>query len=375
VLGQIKTLYTNFVAWTGSDPYIVLVGHSKGGMVARYLMSAPTGNVGNVNLTDDQEADCKFLRDKCKYIVTLGTPHDGSPLAEAGVDILHKLDDTQAAFQGFWTATRNTLATVGVTLPRTPPLNLNGVKAIIGSEAELADLTSAATVGFNTGELKPTQMKRSDGSPIPMYCYAGRSPGDRFFATPRHDGGGGPSLAELTTTEGKSAMGLCTLDWALHNVGERDWGTMTSVGPGKSLDLVRRTYSITEIKPQALPPFFKVVKRFSNPFEAFEIPLTDFAFEGMPIYFQRNAHDSETDNDGMVPASSALAVTLSVVGTEPYDHTQPGGQIYRMYGTASSPWAFCNHRTLSNTKPMGDEVRRLLISAGPKVSTRALSTF
>jgi len=131
VLGQIKTLYTNFVAWTGSDPYIVLVGHSKGGMVARYLMSAPTGNVGNVNLTDDQEADCKFLRDKCKYIVTLGTPHDGSPLAEAGVDILHKLDDTQAAFQGFWTATRNTLATVGVTLPRTPPLNLNGVKAII----------------------------------------------------------------------------------------------------------------------------------------------------------------------------------------------------------------------------------------------------
>ena len=375
VLGQIMTLYSSFATWTGGDPYIVLVGHSKGGMVARYLMSAPTGRVANVDLSPDEETNCRFLRDKCKYIVTLGTPHDGSPLAEAGLDILHKLNDTGAAFQNFWNATRTTLRTVGVNMPATPPLNLDGVRAIIGSEAELTDLTSDATVGFNTGELKPTQMKRSDGSPIPMYCYAGRSPGDRFFATPRHDGSGGPSLAELNTTEGKAAMGLCTLDWALHNIAERDWGTLTTLGTGKSLDLVRRTYSITEIHPQALPPFFNITKRFSNPFEAFEIPFTDFAFEGMPIYFQRNSHDSETDSDGMVPASSALAVTLSVIGTEPYDHTQQGGQIYRMYGTGASPWAFCNHRTLSNSKPMGDEVHRLLISAGPKVSTGSMSTF
>lgn len=371
VLQQIGRLYTEFAAWAGADPYLVLVGHSKGGLVSRYIMSAPTGTVAGVNLTAAEENACRFLRDQTKYIVTLGTPHNGSPLSDQGLAINQALDQMQAPINALWNMLRTAARSAGITLPAAAPINFDGVRQLLGNASELIDLTSSAANQFNTGEIRVNRMVRSNGTPVPMYCYGGRTPGDRFYATPRHDGLGGPPL---NTTEGLSAMGLCGLDWALHNIADRDWGTRTTLGAGKSLDLARRTFSVITVRPQLLPPFVSVTRRFSQPFEVFQVPLTNITFEGLPIYFMRGTGDGETDSDGMVAISSALAIGLSTTSLEPFDRTQ-GGQIFRMYGTAASPWAFCNHRTLSNTAPMGTEVRRLLLNAGPRVSPGPLSVF
>jgi hypothetical protein len=42
--------------------------------------------------------------------------------------------------------------------------------------------------------------------------------------------------------------GLVALDYALHNAIQSDWGSLTSVGTGKSLDLTRRTFSVLEVR-------------------------------------------------------------------------------------------------------------------------------
>lgn len=371
VLQQIDRLYREYASWAGADPYLILVGHSKGGLVTRYIMSAPTGPLAGADFTPAEENACRFLRDQTKFIVTLGTPHNGSPLADEVILINQELSTIEAPINALWTMIRTTSATAGITLPTDAPINAKFIRDQIGHPSDMVDLTSNMANVFNTGEMQPTRMVRSNGVRVPMYCYGGRSPGEQFFATPRHDAGG---QSPLNTTAGLSAHGLCALDWALHNVADRDWGTRTSVGTGKSLDLVRRTFSITQLTPRATPPFFNVVRRFSAPFEVYAVPLFGNQFEGMPIYYMRGTGDGETDSDGMVAISSALAIGLSTTTLEPYDRTQ-GGQIYRMYGTAASPWAFANHRTLSNAAPMGTEVRRLVLYAGPNPSTAALSTF
>jgi hypothetical protein len=371
VLQQIDRLYREYATWAGADPYLILVGHSKGGLVARYLMSVPTGTVAGADLTAAEENACRFLRDQTKFIVTLGTPHNGSPLADEVMLINQELAAMEAPINALWTMIRSNASAAGISLPIAAPINANLIRDNIGHPSDMVDLSSNMANVFNTGELQPTRMVRSNGVRVPMYCYGGRSPGDQFLASPRHDAGGQPPL---NTTAGLSAHGLCALDWALHNIADRDWGTRTTVGAGKSLDLVRRTFSVTQLTPRITPPFFNVVRRFSAPFEVFEVPLFGNQFEGMPIYYMRGTGDGETDSDGMVAISSALAIGLSTTSLEPYDRTQ-GGQIYRMYGTAASPWAFSNHRTLSNASPMGNEVRRLVLNAGPRPSTAALSTF
>jgi len=371
VLQQIERLYREHAAWAGADPYLILVGHSKGGLVSRYLMSVPTGNLAGADLSPAEENSCRFLRDQTKFIVTLGTPHNGSPLSDEVMQINSSLAAMEAPVNALWNMIRTTSSAAGITLPAQAPLNLNLVRDLIGHPDDMVDLTSNMANVFNTGEMIPSRMVRSNGIRVPMYCYGGRSPGEQFFATPRHDAGGQPPL---NTTAGVSAHGLCALDWALHNIADRDWGTRTAVGAGKSLDLVRRTFSVTQLQPRALPPFFTIVRRFSAPFEVFQVPLTSIQFEGMPIYFQRSVGDGETDSDGMVAISSALAIGLSTTSLEPFDRTQ-GGNIYRMYGNATSPWAFANHRTLSNAAPMGGQVRTLILNAGPVPVNATFSGF
>ena len=96
---------------------------------------------------------------------------------------------------------------------------------------------------------------------------------------------------------------------------------------------INRTFSVLEVRgtgPFGLIP--TLVKTFSAPGAAYQMPASNFSIEGLPVFYQRNQGDGETDSDGMVAISSALGINLGTGTREFFDHTQniaPAGQPRR----------------------------------------------
>ncbi len=375
VLAKINDLYQSFRDYCGADPQIIIIAHSKGGLVSRYLLSVPSGFVAGVDLTSTEETTARHLRDRTKFLITLGTPHNGSPIAHNVTAIREGVETIQGPIDTIWGIIRTAASVGGISLPQSSPLQISTVlRDLAGSPDDLGHLTSSFCRDMNVGPLHPSRMARSDATLIPVYTYGGRSPADVFYATPNHSGTSGftNSTPEIVKN---TVHGLVALDYALHNAIQSDWGTLTSVGAGKSLDLTRRTFSVLEVRgtgPFGLVP--TLVKTFSAPGAAYQVPFTDIGLEGLPIFYQRNQGDGETDSDGMVAISSALGINLGTGTREFFDHTQniaPAGQArrpgswYRMY---SGAWNFLNHSTETKSATMGVELRRVIVSAGPKPS-------
>lgn len=384
-LDEIRVLRTEFEAYAGREAYIVLVGHSKGGLVTRYLLSVPTGNVAGHDLSAADETFLRSLRDDVKFGITIGSPHTGSPLADYGDDFRRGIQSTQTMVNAVWSATRAAASVVRVNLSANPPFNLEtAAQMYIGSEDDLGHLTTEFWNTMNNGPLHPRLMVRSDASRIPLYLYGGRAAGDVFYGTQRFDIGGGPSADALANENNPThvgtlmTMGLIGLDYALHNVVDGDWGHIRTAGASnKNLDIVRRAY----------PVFGLPRNRMSNPGERMFL----IGKEGMPTYYLRNQADRETDSDGMVSIDSALGIGLFTgpvtieafqainipipqVMMEPWERNQStaasgqafvGGAWYRMY---SGAWNFQNHSTLTKRAELGVELRRVLMGAGPKAS-------
>jgi hypothetical protein len=386
VLDEIRTLYNRFQTYSGRRPYVVLVGHSKGGLIARYLMSIPEGTVAGQTLNGADRAFLAFLRDQTKYCVTLGSPHTGSPLADYATDFRSSsVTALENLVNGVWNTTRAAAAFMRINLSTTPPINVSaGVRDLLGSEADLGNLTSQFWNTMNNGPLHPSRMTRSNGGRIPFYLYGGRAPGDVFFTTARFDGLGGPSAQIMNDSNHPQHVGvmmtnaLMGLDYGLHNVVNGDWGRIRTLGTGKNLDLVRRAYPIW-----GLPR-----NRMSNPGER----LFLIGKEGAPIYFLRNQADRETDSDGMVSIDSALAIGLFSGPTvienlqarsipipatlaEPWErnvNTAANGQAFQggsWYRRYSGAWNFQNHSTLTKRPELGVELNQVLRIAGPHART------
>lgn len=375
VLARVDELYQDFRSYCGVDPQLVIIAHSKGGLVSRYLLSVPTGNVAGVDLTAAEEGTARHLRDKTKFLITLGTPHNGCPIADNATAIREGVETIQGPIDTIWGIIRGAASVGGINLPQTSPLQISTVlRDLAGSPDDLGHLTSSFCRDMNVGPLHPSRMARTDGSLIPVYTYGGRSPGDVFYATPNHSGNSGFTNSTPTIVK-DTVQGLAALDYALHNAIQSDWGTLTSVGAGKSLDLTRRTFSVLEVRgtgPFGLIP--SLVKTFSAPGAAYQVPFTNIGLEGLPVFYQRNQGDGETDSDGMVAISSALGINLGTNTREFFDHTQniaPAGQArrpgswYRMY---SGAWNFLNHSTETKSATMGVELRRVIVGAGPNPS-------
>lgn len=387
VLDEIRALYDRFQTYAGRRPYVVLVGHSKGGLIARYLMSIPDGQVAGRTLTPADRAFLVFLRDQTKFCVTLGSPHTGSPLADYADDFRRSnVAVLEGLVNGVWNTARAAAALVRINLPVTPPVNVRaGVTDLLGSEADLGNLTSQFWNTMNNGPLHPSRMVRSNnGGRVPFYLYGGRAPGDAFYTTARFDGLGGPSASVVTNPDHPQHVGvmmtgaLIGLDYGLHNVVNGDWGRIRTLGAGKNLDLVRRAYPIWNL----------FGNRMSTPGE--RMPL--IGKEGNPTYFLRNQADFETDSDGMVSIDSALAIGLFSGPTvienlqrlgapvpatlaEPWErnvNTAPNGQPFQggsWYRRFSGAWNFQNHSTLTKRSELGVELNQVLRRAGPFAST------
>ncbi len=134
-----------------SDSQIIIVAHSMGGLIIRYIMANPT----NDGLTSYQRYQFDTVRNKVRRIVTLATPHLGSP----GADFTQSLRDN----------------------PLTQPLT-----SWLGYDKDAIEhLKTGYCKSISAGMLHPNNIKRSDGSRPHVYMLGSRDPngGDSWYWT------------------------------------------------------------------------------------------------------------------------------------------------------------------------------------------------
>ncbi|WP_394793889.1 hypothetical protein [Armatimonas sp.] len=169
-----------------NQPQLYLVGHSFGGIVARAILTNPTGpDLFGKSLTADQRRKADFIRRRVVHVTTMGTPHTGTPMAEMCPDMdkvlklgsailpndasLKKHPVLNAITPDF--ITRNLVELQGALT--------DAVKSAGGDRDSLVDIKRMAE--YNKGLLSPEKAVRVDGSIVPFYTMGGRNPGGLFF--------------------------------------------------------------------------------------------------------------------------------------------------------------------------------------------------
>ena len=354
---QIHDLYTRRFAAAAKQPQIILVCHSMGGLVSRYILTNPTGTVGGGTLTAAEREQADFIRSRTICLVTLATPHEGSPLADKVTSLAQQIRNLPSPLEVLF--------------------NLSGTKAardevlsFLGARSEaLNHLKTAYWSGLNRSQLSPEKAVRPDGSLVPIYCLGGRTPAWKYLSDPNNalktmrDDVIGRKVGELTLVD---TIGLIQLDRAMHNIpgGPDGWGSPPS--GSKSLDWVRRCFRTptgTLSEPGTRPEEF--------PLAYLRTPWSKVGGAFLPLRPTDKASDGEIDNDGMVPLDSALGIRLGTTTAEHFDHSrtwtaggrQVRGSWYRLY---DGPWNEENHGTIRHDAPTGKRIYDKIIKlAGP----------
>jgi hypothetical protein len=195
-------------------PGVILIGHSFGNLAHRFVLSNPPAtafppntpplNPENLTVTDTERARMDYLRDRVLYTVSLGGPHEGSPMADVNIPIQMALQQVllqpAANLTGTALAVLQGLDTLDAVARQDRPSEQLLQDANAGLQAAIRELDSPALrdlrspfwVTANTGPLHPGQAHRSGSTPIvgaassliPVYAIGGRSPGDRVFDSP-----------------------------------------------------------------------------------------------------------------------------------------------------------------------------------------------
>lgn len=339
-----------------TKPNIIFVGHSMGGLVARYVLTPPNDPVSGESLSPIQKDRAKWIRDRTLYVVTLATPHEGSPLAA-------KFEGIRDFIQSKTSFIKPVLELMGFQNPN--PITF--ITNVLGVTQALSHLRFDFWVEMNKGQLAPTKMSRSNGTHIPIYAMGGRTPGGSFFNDLDEYPAGGVKVDSSMDRDSK-AIGLMLLDWGLRNApgAPMNWGPLYS-GTGFDLDKVERGSF------QLLPP----PKTFRSP--PYKLPAT--TLETLPFFYRWDRNDQETDNDGMVPIHSALGFRLGGAVNRPFDHTQTyavGGKTVRgsWYRYNSGPWDRTNHDSICFRPTVGQWIFDNLIGkAGPNPAASAISVW
>lgn len=198
-------------------PRVVFVSQSFGGVTSRFVLSVPTNaelaaaSVVNDGfaLTAEDSRRMAYVRDRTVSLVTLGTPHEGSFLADNLVPVQQFVQEVATGLEGAVTptvpgvqfgASLRTLAQVFPEL-RDTTLTTNQVLAVLRrgladlrkhvDGRALRDLTHPFWERVNRGPLHPRKARRGtsplvggSGQLIPVYAGGGRSPGGRAFTAP-----------------------------------------------------------------------------------------------------------------------------------------------------------------------------------------------
>ena len=238
-INQIYQFYNEPYDTTDKSPQIILIGHSMGGLVGRTILTNPADAISRVSLTAAQRKTADFLRARTLYMITIATPHEGSPQADKWASI-HALLSTNAPD---WV--KDLYSKIDMEFP--------GTLSYMGANKDSTkDLRRRFWSIQNTTTLAPHLARRPNGQLIPIYVLSGRSPGGQYFNNPNLALGGitlpdFQSQASYSgvplpiTRDELEAVFLVLYDYALMLVpGYNDGWGVPPVG-SRDLDWVRRT--------------------------------------------------------------------------------------------------------------------------------------
>jgi len=216
-LNQIFELY-NKIFDNNNEPQIILVAHSMGGLVSRYILSNPYRSA-NKNLFR-----ANFIRNRTICLLTMATPHEGSPLADKLQQIANLVDTRQP-----WVVNiMRPLGGLGLT-----PRKL--IDRFLGfSDPDIYDLKVPRLLQLNRSVIAPQKAARNDGTLIPIYAISGRDPSNGRLNQPHL-----PRIAFGNDIRNKmDTAGLVLIDQALKRIDSRGWGSPPS--GSRNLDWIQR---------------------------------------------------------------------------------------------------------------------------------------
>jgi hypothetical protein len=359
---------------SGLQPQIIWVVHSMGGLVGRTIFTNPDNPIGGQILSPGIRQKADALRNRTLYMITLQTPHEGSPLA-----------DKFAKFKALASFSPPLLQylqqDLGVDSVRETVLSWLGITAAV------EHLQSSFWDNMNRTWLAPHRATRTDGSLIPIYALGGRSASGRFFHDPNEPRGG---LFDQPIPVKQTTLGLMWMDWLVHNIpipGTPDtWGNHLPY-PGGDTDSIRRAYRKVGSPLLSLPAEKDSLLGLDLLIPGAPPIMKNRMVERMPMFyldptrFTNLPNDLEADTDGMVGLNSALGLQLGTTSLGYFDHTRewdiPGrttrGSWYRLY---SGPWNWNNHASMRDDGVTGrwlfDNIVR---DAGPYIGAAELSTW
>ncbi|MCA2980095.1 MAG: hypothetical protein INH37_17605, partial [Myxococcaceae bacterium] len=232
-------------------PRVIFVAQSFGGITSRFVLSVPSAAelraaqvpFDGVSLSAEDTRRMVYVRDRTVSLVTLGTPHEGSFLADLGVPVQTAALRMSAVARNEVTGTGSgvdlfagALRGLAQRFPTLAPASLSVQRAQASIEAgfdeldrqlngrALRDLRRDFWERVNRGPLHPRKARRGS-SPIqsaaqqliPVYAGGARSPGGRAFTA--------PELSAFSR-------------YALENERERGWIVMT-MGADTAVRLLR----------------------------------------------------------------------------------------------------------------------------------------
>jgi hypothetical protein len=241
---QVFRLYNRAFS-SGDQPQILLVAHSMGGLVGRFILSDSFAGPDAKKLS----FRARFIRERTLCLTTLATPHEGSRLA----DSYRNVRNVVANEANVGTILANALKL------QTPTQVLAGKLPYANDPATL-DLTTSAMRAHNSGDMALHRACRADGTPVPIYCLGARTPTGSHFNSVS-ESATAIAAADLRT---KTDLAVClALDHALVRQAAGGWGPPPQ--GQQDLDIIQRwsvrsaiTSKVNMIKG-GLDPFTRAV--------------------------------------------------------------------------------------------------------------------
>ena len=400
---QLHTLYTGRFP-SASEPQIILVAHSMGGLVSRAILAnpalpvscGPSRSPSTLDAVTRTKAD--FIRNRTTCLITLATPHQGSPVANMVRD-RRFVPWLQGELQRM--STFFPVINVGI---RVGAPEIKKMVDSMGQRPAVADLETGFWDNLNGigpsgkpdfGALAAGTARRSDGSLVPIYALGGRSQAGGFLTFPDRVPAGMTSTRSVSEATQQVILDMLMGSWGRFIGTPRLWGTPSV----SSLDRVRRQ-RIVDFSNDLVADFARTIGGAfaENAFRravsiaggavkfiksALPLPPTP---DETPLYLEQRyklswsitsgprvtgaggpVADGETDGDGLVPVDSSLGFRMGGA------NTLPGGNWYRL---VNGSWDPTNHGAITFWPQVGQELFSRIVSvAGPRTGTGPVSTF
>jgi hypothetical protein len=321
------------------------LAHSMGGLVLRTLLTAPAASIDGERLSGSERQDAGRIAARTLYLITLATPHEGSPVADLSTEI------------------RDVVKKIPTNLVGLGRIDLSALTNGLIGNANQYQLKTALWRTLNQGPLAPENLARPDGSLIPLYALSGRTPGGPYFTSPTRWPLGNFPITKMTKEDGQ-ALGMMTVDWALHAI-QQSKNTWAKIPEGaREMDTTARYARLKGGLETSGPGVLPKIDGF----------FPELAY---PVFYVRHASkglvtsDGGADADGLVPIPSGLGMTLGGDTLMPLKHSLPvrigrrrvPGSWHRLI---SGPWDRASHVTIYRNADVGEWLfENVLKDAGP----------